>query len=84
MSNKGLLYTIRNFYENRGKTGIILTLSAQDNNGDWQTVRAYVPYNSRYTDSATACMITDLGGTGERGVRVEVPKERRFEADEEI
>lgn len=82
MNNKGLLYTVRNFYENRSKTGVIITLSAMKDNGEWSTVRAYVPYKSIYDDSATADIVNDLGGVGGRVARVHVPKERKFDEEE--
>lgn len=83
MSNNGLLYTVRNFYENKGKTGIIITLSAMKDTGEWSTVRAYVPYKSLYEDSATADLVHDLVGMGDRFARINVPKERKFDTPEE-
>ena len=83
MASKKLLYTIRNYYENRSKTGIIITLSAQNERGEWSTIRAYVPYKSRFADSATAEVLEGLTGASESAARVEIPKRRNFEDLEE-
>lgn len=51
---ENLLYTIKSWYENKNKTGLILNASAKNSAGNWVSVRLYVPYNSQYETTTTA------------------------------
>lgn len=82
MSSKSLLYTIRNYYPNRNNTGIIVTLSAEKDNGEWQTIRAYIPFKSRFESSATSEILKELSGAHESVARITIPKQKKFDEEE--
>lgn len=76
MAQNNTLYTIRSWYEAKKKTGLILMASA-NLNGRWESVKIYVPYNSRYEDSPTS----RKPAPGHTGAMVIIPTEKVFEED---
>ncbi len=72
-----LLYTIRDFYEVKNKKGIIISLSARDAKGNWQSIKAYVPYYSMFDGSAIAEHLGQING--QPIARICIPTERKFE-----
>lgn len=77
MSDKQALYTIRNWYKAKSGKGICLTASANIN-GKWSSVKIYVPYESRYEESAT----TRLPTPGTQGAIVVIPTEKVFNEED--
>lgn len=78
--NENLLYTIRNWYENQSKTGIILTLTAKDNGGKYHTIKAYVSYRSNFEDSPKAEKLLKINSQNECA-RINIYKKKNFEND---
>lgn len=78
MNQDNLLYTIRNWYENQSKTGIMLTLTAKDSGGKYHTIKAYVPYRSNFEDSPKAEKLNKINSL-EACARISVFKEKNFE-----
>ena len=74
---ESLLYTIRSYYENRNKTGIVLNLTAHDNTG-YHTIKAYVPYRSNFEDSPKAEKLLKINSQ-EACARSTVFNEKKFE-----
>lgn len=79
---ENILYTIRNFYENQNRTGIILTLSGKDSKGAFHTIKAYVPYKSRFEDAPTAEKLLKINSQ-EACARVTIRNEKKFEDGEQ-
>ena len=77
-----LLYTIRNWYENKSKTGIMLTLTAKDSKSEYHTIKAYVPYNSYYENSPKAEKLLTINNQ-QAMARISVFNEKQFEQLEE-
>lgn len=73
-----LLYTIRSWYENKNKTGVMLILSAKNSRGQFHTVKAYVPYRSNFEDSPRSEMLQQINKQN-RCVRVTVYTEKNFD-----
>lgn len=76
-NKSNLLYTVRNFYENKSKTGIMLTLTAKDGRGEYHSIKAYVPYRSNYENSPKAEKLLQVNGGGPMA-RINVYTERQF------
>ena len=73
---KELLYTIRDFYETKNKTGLVISLSARDDKGEYHSVKAYAPYYSQFDGSAISEKLGCING--ERVARIVIPTERKF------
>lgn len=73
-----VLFSIRDFYEVRNGAGIMVSASARDNRGVWQSIKIYVPAESQFEDSAVCTVITDEN-TGEKRGYIKIPKERNFD-----
>ena len=79
VESDNLLYTFRNWYENKNKTGIIFTLTAKDKSGKYHTVKAYAPYRSNFEDAPTAEKQLRINAHGKQCARVTVFDEKQFE-----
>lgn len=77
-----LLFTIRNWYENKSKTGVMLTLTAKDNKGEYHSIKAYVPYNSRYDNSPKAEKLLQINQQAAMA-RISVFTEKQFDGTDE-
>lgn len=73
-----LLYTIRSWYENKNKTGVMLILSAKDSRGQFHTLKAYVPYRSNFEDSPRGEILRQINNQN-RCARVTVYTEKNFD-----
>lgn len=79
-NKENLLYTIRGWYENRNKTGIMLILSAKDSRGQFHTVKAYAPYRSNFEDSPRGEILQQINKQ-KRCARVTVYTEKNFDTE---
>lgn len=79
MEKNDLLYTVRGWYENERKTGIVLILTAKDRGGKYHTIKAYVPYRSQFEDAPKAEKFLKVNGHGETAARITVFKEKKFD-----
>lgn len=76
-----LLYTVRSWYENKSKTGIMLNLTAKDTGGQYHSIKAYVPYRSNYEDSPKAEKLLGINGQKEMA-RISVYNEKIYNEEE--
>lgn len=82
MAKKGsdFLFTLRNWQKTEGKKGVILHLSAYDEeHKNWHNVRAYVPFAINVADDkrekTTIAKFAKGDATGTRGCWLHVPVE---------
>ena len=80
-NNNDLLYTIRGWYENKSKTGIMLKLTAKDKGGKYHTIKAYVPYRSNFETAPTAEKLLQINSRA-ASARITVKEEWKFEGNE--
>lgn len=73
---KELLYTIKDYYETKNKTGLVISLFARDERGEYHSIKAYAPYYSLFEGSATSEKLGNVNG--QKVARIVIPTERKF------
>lgn len=74
------IYTIVNFYENKSKTGVMLTCKS---NKEENYIKVYVPYHAHYEDAPCADLIRQVNYPGAFDCRITVKKVKNFIDKEE-
>lgn len=74
--NDTRLYTVREWWGTESGKGIMLKLSARDDDGNYRNVKAYIPLESDYEDATTGS-IEEHNGCEVHAI-IRVPKMREF------